>query len=219
MIDRVRQISSGRFYALRYSCTLHYSCQRPKTTLSVQAKLLVMNEPQTSHPSRQWKERNSILFYCYFSFKETYSCSSDKLCGNFGRKVYFYKIEENGIIGDTAQFPVGVDDNCSTLCCTCCIASDKSPRKRQWQWWWCSSRIQMQGRFFCTELRHHGTISGNFRIILNSTFTLLPPSSNDCLSSPSHLSMFPGIREQLQYYGLERLYIVMRRDSHHHEPP
>ena len=142
-----------------------------------------------------------------------------KLCGNFGRKVYFYKIEENGIIGDTAQFPVGVDDNCSTLCCSCCIASDKSPRKRQWQWWWCSSRIQMQGRFFCTELRHHGTISGNFRIILNSTFTLLPPSSNDCLSSPSHLSMFPGIREQLQYYGLERLYIVMRRDSHHHEPP
>ena len=77
-------------------------------------ELLVMNEPQTSHPSRQWKERNSILFYCY-SFKETYSCSSDKLCGNFGRKVYFYKIEENGIIGDTAQFPVGVDDNCSTL--------------------------------------------------------------------------------------------------------
>ena len=183
------------------------------------------------HRIRVGNERREIPYYFIVTFKSSFKTASKKPTvapqinyvetlgeNKEGRKVYFYKIEENGIIGDTAQFPVGVDDNCSTLCCTCCIASDKSPRKRQWQWWWCSSRIQMQGRFFCTELRHHGTISGNFRIILNSTFTLLPPSSNDCLSSPSHLSMFPGIREQLQYYGLERLYIVMRRDSHHHEP-
>ena len=56
------------------------------------------------------------------------------------------------------------------------------PRKRRQ--WWCSSRLQMQGRFFRTELRHHGTISGNFRIILNSGVT--PPSANPLDNSSSH---------------------------------